>query len=301
MGPRRLSLPLAACALAAGVGAHGAEAVKLRALPAIYADAQGVGMKSPEGVACGSNSLLVVADAGGARLLEYTLDGENAAAKAEIRLAEIPFPIRVQVSATGEILVLDGKLRRIARLSGAGEFKGYIDLGGGGTAGSVVPRSFKLDQRDNLYVLDLASERVLVFDPQDKLQREIKLPAPRGFFSDLAVGGDGAVFLLDSVGRRLAVARGDAAAAYFTPSLAEDLAFPTSMTVDGSGRLFVVDQAGAGIVVFGPDGAFRGRQSGMGWKEGLLRDPAGICLCGSGLAFVADRGNNRVQVFAVAQ
>ncbi len=294
----RLLAPVV-CFLAATAGALGAEVIKLRALPAIYADAAGVGMKTPVGVACGGKSLLVVADTGGGRLLEYTVDGENITPKAAIQLAELPFPIRVQVSQSGDILVLDGKLRRIARVSAAGEFKGYLDFTG--VTGAVVPRSFKLDKKDAIYVLDVASDRVLVLDPEGRAQSEIKLPESRGFFSDLAVGGDGSVFLIDSVTPKLVVARKDAPAKDLTGGLAEDMDFPTSLIADEGGRLLVVDQAGGGVVLFGADGSFRGRQSSMGWKEGMLRDPAAICVSGGGLAFVADRGNSRVQVFAVVQ
>jgi hypothetical protein len=35
----------------------------------------------------------------------------------------------------------------------------------------------------------------------------------------------------------------------------------------------------------------------MGWKEGELLYPADICLNDKGEIFIADRGNNRVQMY----
>jgi hypothetical protein len=39
----------------------------------------------------------------------------------------------------------------------------------------------------------------------------------------------------------------------------------------------------------------------MGWTEGLLYYPAQMAINEKGEAFIADRGNNRVQIFAVVQ
>jgi hypothetical protein len=71
--------------------------------------------------------------------------------------------------------------------------------------------------------------------------------------------------------------------------------------VDDTGRIAIADLSDGGIVFLGPDGSFRGRQSAMGWKEGLLRYPSGLAAGPPGLLFVADRGNNRVAVFAVSE
>jgi hypothetical protein len=59
----------------------------------------------------------------------------------------------------------------------------------------------------------------------------------------------------------------------------------------------MVDQYGSGIVVLGKDGSFKGRKLRMGWKEGELLYPADICLNEKGEIFIADRGNNRVQMY----
>jgi len=39
----------------------------------------------------------------------------------------------------------------------------------------------------------------------------------------------------------------------------------------------------------------------MGWNEGLLNAPSQMCINGKGQAFIADRGNSRVQVFSLVR
>jgi hypothetical protein len=72
--------------------------------------------------------------------------------------------------------------------------------------------------------------------------------------------------------------------------------FPTYLT-GGKGKFFLVDQNGNGIVVLGADGSFQGRQLAIGWGDGFLYYPAQLCINAGGDAFIADRSNNRVQIF----
>ena len=139
--------------------------------------------------------------------------------------------------------------------------------------------------------------------PISRAVRTVSLPMERGtFFSDVALDKSGNAFVLDSIGRRVFVAKSDATTAVpFGPSLVSDLDFATSLAVDNAGHVLVADQSGGGVVVLAADGTFAGRQSGLGWKEGLLRYPSSMVVEPTGRLFIADRGNNRVAVFGLAQ
>jgi DNA-binding beta-propeller fold protein YncE len=76
------------------------------------------------------------------------------------------------------------------------------------------------------------------------------------------------------------------------------MSFPASITAT-KGRFYVVDQNGSGVVVLGQDGSYLGRRLAIGWNDGLLRYPAQLCITDGGEAIVADRQNNRVQVFSM--
>lgn len=281
---------------------YGAERTKLRYVTTISFDDKGVGMRKPEGVACDNKSALIVGDTGNDRLLRFTIEEKNVKPAGEIKVPQLSNPIRVQMNSKGEIFALDGKQRRIARFGPGGEFKDYVSPEGVPSPASFVPRSFKIDRNDNIYILDVFSARVLVLSPEGKYQRQLEFPKDSGFFSDLAVDFKGSIFLVDSVRAMVSVAAKDGKGfSPLTKSLREYLSFPTYITIDGRGVLYIVDENGAGIVLLGQDGSFLGRQLGMGWNEGLLYYPSQICLNEKGEVFIADRGNSRVGVFSVVK
>lgn len=282
-------------------GSPGAEAIRLRPANPIYLDETGAGIRQPEGVGCSGKSLLLVADTGNGRILKYAVEGNSLTPGAPIALPQIPYPIRVQADSKGEIYVLDGRLRRIARLSPSGELQGYVDLEAI-PGGAVVPRSFRIGRDDNLYILDVFSARVLVLDRAAKVLREIPFPGEHGFFSDLTLDTGGRIFLIDSVRKRVYSApKGTDAFTSLSEGLEEHVNFPTSLAVDGRGIIYVIDQTGGSIVILGPDGTFRGRSLSMGWKNGFLLYPTQACIDDNGNFFIANRGNNRVEVLFTAQ
>jgi sugar lactone lactonase YvrE len=291
---------IASMILAVATGSQAAEPLKFRQMAPIYVDGKGAGIRQPEGVACRGNAL-VVADTGNGRLLRYTLAGENWTPGGEIVLPQLPSPLRVDVNSKGEIFALDGQSRKIVRVAASGEFLGYV-APTGDVQGAIVPRSFRFDKDDNLYLLDVLSARVLVMDPSGKIQREIPFPKEYGFFSDLAVDPGGSILLLDSVRKKVfKVAKNSPNFAQLTESLKEEAYFPVAIATDKQGTIYLVDQNGSGVVILGQDGSFRGRRLSMGWKEGFLRYPAEMCVTENGTAFIADRGNNRVDGFLITE
>lgn len=279
--------------------APAAEGVKLRVAAAAYRDAQGAIIGSPEGIACRGGGLVVLADTGSGRLLEFQFDVTAVSSRREFSVAQVTTPIRVASNSKGELYVLDGKTRRIALLGTDGAFQRYAEFPG---SNASAVRSIEVGAKDQLYILDVAGARIVVLDADGKLERELAFPAEAKFFSDLAVNAKGDLFLLDSVGRRVFAAKSGAnAISPLTESLEEDVDFPVAIAADDTGKLFLADQNGGGIVIVGQDGAFRGRQSSMGWREGFLRYPADICADDKGNLFVADRDNNRIQGFVIAR
>lgn len=294
-GAAGLAVALTVCAVAA-TGAR-AESLKFKPLPPIYEDSKGGALKEPEGIAS-NGDLLVVADSGNARLLVYDVTAEQLTPRAEIKRDELPYPVRVQIVGKGEILAMDGKSRRIARIDAAGEFKGFIEITG--ATGSVALRSFRADREGNLTLVDVASARILFAGPDGKVTGEVPFPDGYRFISDLALGSRGAVFLLDSVGRAVYVIAKDAKTAAPLLTIPEDIVdYPSGLAADGNGRLYIIDEHGGGILVASESGTLQGRQIQYGWKEGQLRYPRAMCFDGRGNAFIADRANSRVQVYTL--
>jgi hypothetical protein len=292
--PRISAAILLAAAVAAAPGT--ARPAGLMPLLNITFDDKEEPLLAPEGVACSGQGAIVVADTGNGRLLLYRLRDGRLTGGAPVRLAEVTSPARVQIDGRGDVLVLDRRTRRIVRVDAAGKFAGVVELKGAAGA-AVVPLAFRVGAAGELYVLDVAGRRVLVAGPEGRVRRE--LPLPRGLeeFVDLAVDQAGRLLALDAVGARLWVAERDATT--FKPlsvSLKDRVAFPVYLLED-RGRLSLVDQHGHGLVQLGADGGFQGRDLEMGWAPGKLYYPAQACSNGEGLVVIADRGNNRVQVF----
>jgi sugar lactone lactonase YvrE len=279
----------------------GAEPVRMKYSLSAYADEKGNGMNQPEGIAC-NDDRLVAADTGNGRLILYSLQGGEPKGGKEIKLPQVVYPIRVKVNSKGDIFVIDERQRKVVRLTPEGTFKQYLELGGLVTESMVVPAGIDLDGNDNIYLLDILGGRVLVLDADGKIQRQINFPKEYGFITDLAVNPKGTVFLTDGVKSMVYANAADPNAfAPITGIMKEDLKFPSNITADTKGTLFISDQNSGGIVVVGQDGTLRNRMLSLGWKEGAVRYPAQLCIDKDGNLFVADRANSRIQEFTPLQ
>lgn len=277
-----------------------AKGLKVKFEAAIYGDDKGGQLNLPEGIDCGGN-YLVVADSGNHRLLRYAIQDKTISFKSEIALPKA-YPLQVHLDSAGNIFVLDGKERRIVRLGPEGEEKGFLEPTNLPDQNSVVVKGFVIDREDNFLLLDIFSSRVLKLDKNGKFLRQIPFPPKSGFISAVALTPQGGVLLLDSVVGTVYQAAPDAGAfAPLTENMKEYANFPNQLTSDAQGNIYVVDQYGNGLVVLGPDGSFQGRQSSMGWGESQLRYPSQVCSAGANQLFVADRSNNRVQLFSTLE
>jgi sugar lactone lactonase YvrE len=281
----------------------GAETLKFRHVTSIYADEQGVGLKHPEGVACNQGNRIIVADTGNGRLLQYTYADKTVAAKARvIKLPQLVYPVKVKLNSQGDTYVLDRRQRRIVRITAAGAFGGYIDLPGASSPATVSPKSFHIDKNDELYILDVFSRRVVMMTARGKYIKHFSFPRQYGFMTDLTVDGSGNLLLVDSVHARV-FSKAARATAFspLTESLEAYMRFPTGITTDKRRRIYLVDRNGGKVIIIGQDGAYLGRLSAMGWKEGLLNYPSQICLNDAGEIFVADTNNSRIQIFSIIE
>lgn len=293
----RSSLVLA-LVLAAAPRTGRAEGVAFVHDTTIFNDAKEVPFRAPEGVGCTEAGYLVVADTGGGRLVTFSFKEGKLAGGDEIKLSQLTEPLRVQVTSKGDVLALDGKTRKIVRVGASGGYAGALEPKGIDDAAAVVPVAFKLDGNDNVYLLDAAGRRVLMMDPSGAVSNVVQLPKEAGTVMDVAADAAGALYAVDAVGASVWTA--EKGAKVFKPlvqGMKDRMSFPTYILVS-RGRIFLVDQNGSGIVILGVDGSYQGRQLSIGWSDGLVNYPAQLCMTEKGFAFVADRFNNRVQVFS---
>ena len=284
------------------LSSFGGDIAKFQHSLSLYLDDKGAGFQRPEGVACNDKSLIVVGDTGNDRLLRFSFQEKTVKAATEIKIPQLSNPICVQLNSRGEIFALDGKHRRIVRLDPEGGFKGYLAPEGMPSSSAMVPRSFKIGRDDTIYILDIFLARVLVLDSQGKYLKQIEFPREYAFFSDLTVNSKGAVLLIDSIQARVFSAANNADTfSPLTGPLKEYLNFPVGITTDKRGTIYLADGHGGAIVILASDGSFLGKQLSPGWNEGRLYYPTQICINEKDEIFIADRGNNRIQIFTVVK
>jgi hypothetical protein len=297
---RRVISIVAVLLLVASTQSLGAEKRSIKWVASVYADASGIALKHPEGVAC-TDEYFVVADTGNSRLLRYSYQGETITMDAAFPLPK-SYPIRVRVNSKDEIYFLDGRERRIEIIGASGQETAPLAYKSLPFSTEVVPRSFAIDRDDNIYLLDVFSQLVLVLEPDGQYLRHVPFPEKYGFFCDLAVDRQKNVFLLDGVEAVVYFAARDSDHfSALTQSMRTFMNFPTSLALDGRGVMYLVDQYGSGLALVRQDGSFLGRKLGLGWKDGGLYYPSQICVSQNGSIFIADRGNSRVQMFTVGE
>ncbi len=296
---RALLLKLSAALLLSGAGAQAA-GIAIFPASSAYGDEKGARFRSPEGIACTDAGLVAVADSGNRRLVTFRFTDGKLSGGAEIKLAQLGAPVRLQIDGQGNLLALDSRTRRIVRVSPQGAFLGFLEPTGLPIGRGFFPVSFKLDAAGSVYLLDVLSARVVVLDGKGVFERQLELP-PKAVATDVAVDAKGTLYVVDAVAAIVYSApKGARLFAPFSKSLRDYASFPTYLAEAGRGLFFVVDRNGDGLVVLGPDGSFAGRQLGIGWTEGLIDSPGQICVDGKGDVFIADRNNHRVQAFTPA-
>jgi hypothetical protein len=290
----RLQFAAAAGAMLLASATAGADSMALSFKAAIYQDDAEMPLKDPEGVACGEG-VVVVSDTGNARLLRYRLRDGLPVGATVVKLEQLKQPTAVQTDAKGNLWVLDRRARKIGRVDPQGSFGGWLEIKGVDATPAVEPVAFKLLE-SGIVLLDASVRRVLVVDASGALIRQV--PLPKGEFTDVAADASGVLYAVDAVGSIIwSVEKGGTAFKPLTKSLKDVLTFPASLVATDKGVLLLCDKHGHGVVFVGTDGSFMGRQLDMGPKEGVLYYPTALCVTGAGDMFVADRGNNRVQVF----
>lgn len=298
---KRILCCLTCCLALASVSiktSDAADAVKFKP-GGMYLDAVNLPLKNPEGVAC-AKSAVYVADTGNERIVSYKLINDDLKDAVEIKIPQLSQPLRMKAAGDGSVLVLDGKSRKIGRIAENGNFAGMLEVRNIPQPSEIVPRGFDIDAKNNMYILDVLNERVLVVDSAGLFQRKIPFPKGYGIASDLAVDGKGAVFLLDSLKAELYKTAPDGASfQLFAKDLKTFLNFGTAMSIDSQDRIYLLDQNDSAVILLGPTGAFQGRYLSHGWKNAQLNYPTQACLTSSGLFIVADRNNNRIQLFRV--
>ncbi len=209
-------------------------------------------------------------------------------------------PEGIAFDSKGNVFVADKGNSRVQVFDSELNFKQSL------STGLLKPKGIAIGPGDKLYVVDDGSATVKLFDSQLQPIGEIgeglgygedELYQPRG----IAVASDGKIYVADSGNVRLKVYNKsnqllqllngftEAAGVSFSPLFAAEAP---------NGKIVASDWLNCKLFVFDEDYGFEttiGDRRGFGQYE--FNDPRGIAFDSLGRLFVADKGNNRVQVY----
>ncbi len=275
------------------------------------------GVQSPLGVAIGKDGRVYVTESSGERKVHiFNSLGQEVGAFAP-PATEVPDPVPVYAAVspiTGDVYVSDRGAAAIFTFTADGAFQGAVTPPAGFEGWHPLGLTF--DEAGNLYVADVTPEkhRVIVLDPQRQLKLSFGSQGEKdGQFwypNGVAVDSQGRIFVADSNNGRMQAFDKDGQFLFKISRgmSAGDLSMPRGIAIDSENRLLIADTSRGAVQAyeisdsagFDPGSApvkFLGAFSGSEGTGIYLGFPNGLALDGHGNVYVADRANNRVQVW----
>jgi DNA-binding beta-propeller fold protein YncE len=174
---------------------------------------------------------------------------------------------------------------------------------GQGTYAMNFAQQARVDPQDNLWVVDAGSNMLMKFDPEGRLLMVLgRKPESINVRSGPGVAArvlDGSAPAANEGGRGGGGGggRGNAAPGAGIPG--DSFNRPSDVTWDRSGNIFVADGFGTNnrIAKFTRDGNFVKSWGSTGSSQGQFNTIRGLVADSAGNIYVADAGNNRIQVF----
>ncbi|XP_078609182.1 uncharacterized protein LOC144880707 [Branchiostoma floridae x Branchiostoma japonicum] len=211
------------------------------------------------------------------------------------------FPRGVVMTPKNEICVADGDNRRVQILTNRGvhlhQFSIVLPETGGGT---MRPEDITVDKNGNLWLVGShgSDDYVVNYTTDGRPIFKFSLPYT-GRLRGIAVNDRSNQVIVterDGINAALKVFKPDGT---LVNEFGRDLGmtYPRYVAIAHDGNILVSDWDTHHIYVFDETGNFKFKFGGRGSEDGQLTEPHGVCTDSFGNIIVADRGNNRVELF----
>lgn len=271
--------------------------------------AKGSGPKQfsdPRGISV-SQGLLYVADAGNSRVQVLTTGGIFLGQiTVTTKKDEMKTPVDVAVDMQNRIYVLDSDMNKVRVFTGGGVQTLSFGASGKGTEGFDEPLGLAVDGAGNIYVADSGNVKIKKFDPQGKLLGSIGSEGlgPGQFRrpSGIKVDREGKIYLLDAGKHTLQIFTSEGGDGALLAQVSPPPSVVLFKELPGEVVALMADKqlwgiSGDSLIALGSGS---GKQIGIrGSEPGMLKNPRGGTVDGTGNYWIADTGNDRLQKFSI--
>ncbi len=278
----------------------------LRFLFGTEAQSQAGQIVRPYGVAW-SEGKLYVCDSGARRCAVFDFAGRTFRTFGDTGPHRLALPINISLGARGEKYVSDTGLGEVLVFDSADQPVRAIGLPEGMKPCDALWRD------GELYVADLKSNAILVFDPESgRLRRRFGKggDAPGEFHqpTNLAFGPDGSLYVSDTLNARVQKLDRQGRVLQVIGTLGEavgEMVRPKGIAVDPAGRLYVADAATDSVQIFDSTGQLLLILGGPGGDPGDLSLPAKVAVSCEGVeqfaSYVAPEFDVECLIFVTSQ
>ena len=197
----------------------------------------------------------------------------------------------------GNIWVTDYDNNRLVKLSQSGQLLQTIHHTHSESDCFCKPTGVSVSPEDLIYVCDNGNDRITVHDEEGKFLFTFgaKGSGPQQFNypNDIAFGSDGFVYVTDEGNSSVCVwSKEGTFKRYFKTKCR-----PTCIAATSDKHLLITSYHSNTVMVYTLEGELINQFVAKGSQPGRFNGCWGICINNSGVVYVADAANNRVQVF----
>jgi len=209
-------------------------------------------------------------------------------------------PYGVAVAPDGRVYVADTAARRVFAFDVESRAVSFIGENGDGRL--TKPVGVAVDAQGTIFVADGTLKRVFGYSPDGRLTIAIghdgELTSPSGLAVDRP---NNRLYVADASRHQIlsysTLDGSPRAAIGRRGSEPGEFNFPTNLTVDASGHLYVTDTLNFRIQIFDAEGRFLKTFGTLGDAPGYLNRPKGIGVDSEGHVYVIDASFNNFQIF----